>query len=113
MSIPGSLIPNFNYVPHFLEGMAELPEMAPADADHIIGSDSIIKKVTYLPGRIHYVTFEPCGNEILRITFKPQTVMADGKALPSTDWIYGDYRGVPGVLRIKRDKARNVAITAQ
>ena len=30
----------FDYVvTHFLEGMAELPEMAPADADHIIGSD--------------------------------------------------------------------------
>jgi hypothetical protein len=102
----------FDYVTHFLEGMAELPEMAPADADHIIGSDSIVKKVTYRPGRIEYATFEPCGNEILRITFQPRSVLANGKELPPKDWMYGEYRGVSGVLRIHRESTGNIAILA-
>jgi hypothetical protein len=100
----------FDYLSHILEGMAELPEMAPADADHIIGSDSIIQKVAYRPGQIKYTTFESQGNEILRIVFAPRSIMADGKALPAKAWIYGRYRGVPGVLRIHRESARNIAI---
>jgi hypothetical protein len=100
----------FDYLTHFLEGMAEMPEMAPADADHLIGSDSIIQKIKYRPGQIEYTTFEPSGNEILRITFKPQTVTADGKPLLEKDWTYGEYRGVPGVLRIHRQSAREIAI---
>jgi len=102
-----------DYLSHILEGMAELPEMAPADADHIIGTDSIVKKVLYQPGRIEYTTFEPSGNEILRITFHPRTVTADGKPLPAKDWRYGEYRGVPGVLRIHRDAAQNIVIIAE
>ena len=100
----------FDYVTHILEGMAELPEMAPADADHLIGSDSVVKKVTYQPGRIEYTTFEPQGNEILRITFAPKRITADGKVLPAAAWSYGAYRGIPGVLRIHRDAARNIVI---
>ena len=103
----------FDYLSHILEGMAELPEMAPADADHITGSDSVVKKVTYQPGRIEYLTFEPRGNEILRITFKPQSVLADGKALASGKWDYGEYLGVPGVLRIHRESARDIVISAK
>ena len=36
--------------------------------------------------------------------------MADGKALPAEQWTYGDYRGVPGVLRIHREAARSIVI---
>jgi len=100
----------FDYLTHILDGMREMPEMAPADADHIVGSDSIVKKVTYQPGRIEYTTFEPQGNEILRVTFQPKTVTADGKELPVAKWSYGEYRGVPGVLQIHRDATKNVVI---
>jgi hypothetical protein len=102
----------FDYINHILDGMAELPEMAPADADHMLGTDSIVKKITYQPQRIEYTTFEPQGTEILRITFAPGSVLADGKELPTTEWSYGEWRGVPGVLRIHRHSAQHVVITA-
>jgi hypothetical protein len=102
----------FDYLSHLLEGMSELPEMAPADADHIIGSDSVLRNVAYQPGRIEYTAFEPSGNEILRITFKPQAIMADGKPLASHDWTYGEHLGVPGVLRIRRESSRAIIIIA-
>jgi len=100
----------FDYLPHLIDGMAEMPEMAPADADHILGSSSMVKQVSYGPGRIEYTPIDPRGSEILRITFKPSKVMADGKPLPAAQWTYGEWRGVPGVLRIQRDAARNIVI---
>ncbi len=103
----------FDYLTHMLEGMGELPEMAPADADHIIGSDSIVQHVSYRPKRIEYTTFEPLGSEILRITFVPQTVMADGKALAGDRWTFGEYRGVAGVLRIHRESARDIVVSGK
>ena len=103
----------FDYLCHIQDGMAELPDMAPADADHIIGTDSVIRKVKYQPGRIEYTTFEPRGNEILRITFKPKTITTDGRELASEAWTYGDYHGVSGVLRIRRDAARTIVISSR
>jgi hypothetical protein len=103
----------FDYLSHILDGMAELPEMAPAGADHITGSDSVIRKVTYQPGRIEYLAFELRGNEILRITFTPRTITADGRALAPKDWSYGEYLGVPGVLRIHRESARAIIVSAK
>lgn len=81
---------HFDYLSHILEGMGEMPEMAPADSDHITESDSIIRKVAYQPGRTEYNTFEPGGNDILRITFKPRSIMAEGKLLSSKAWTYGE-----------------------
>lgn len=102
----------FDYLCHIQDGMVEMPEMAPADADHILGTDSIIKQVKYEPGRVTYTTFEPSGNEELRLSFKPATITADDKELAAAAWSYGDYHGASGVLRIHRDAARKVVISA-
>lgn len=102
----------FDYISHFLEGMAELPEMAPEDQDHIIGSSSMITQAEYSPGQIEYRTFDPDGREILRITFHPQ-VIADGEPLAASQWSFGEYRGVPGVLRIERRGVRHILIKAR
>lgn len=104
----------FDYLSHLLDGMAELPEMAPVDSDHIIGSTSVINKVKYQPGRIEYTAYESPGTEILRLSFIPRAVTVEGKPLPATGWTYGAYRGVPGVLRISREKGgRNVTISRE
>ena len=100
----------FDYMSHILDGMAALPEMAPADADHVIGTDSTIRKIIYQPGRIEYTAFEARGNETLRLTFKPASITADGGELPAKAWTFGDCHGVPGVLRIHRDAATNIVI---
>ena len=101
----------FDYMAHILNGMGELPEMAPADVDHILGSSSIITDVRYCAGQIEYTTFEPNGREILRITFEPKTIIANGKAVDPADWTYGDYHGASGILRINRKSAHNILIS--
>jgi len=102
----------FDFLCHLQDGIRELPDMAPADADHVIGSDSIIRKINYQAGRIAYTTFEPQGGEILRLSFKPGSITGDAKELAAGAWTYGDYQGASGVLRIHRDAARSIVISA-
>ncbi len=99
----------FDYLPHFFDGMTTMPDMAPADQNHIIESAGTVTKVEYAGNRISYETFEPAGDDILRITFTPR-VLADGKPLDPAAWQYGDFNGVPGVLRIHRENAKNIIV---
>ena len=71
----------FDYVPHFLDGMAALPELAPANSDHLFHTISIITDISYAPGKVSYTTFDANGSEILRLTFSPASVQADGQPL--------------------------------
>ncbi len=101
----------FDYLPHLLDGMAALPELAPADANHILGSDGTVVAVTYGPKRIEYRTFEPTGSETLRITFTPR-VLANGQDLDPSRWRFGAVHGAPGALRIHRDGETQIVLEA-
>ncbi len=99
----------FDYLPHFFDGMTALPDMAPGDQDHVLGSTGTVTQIEYAAKRIAYDTFESSGDEILRITFKPR-VLAEGKPLDSAAWQYGEFHGVPGVLRIHRDNMKKIVV---
>jgi len=71
----------FDFVPHFLDGMASIPETAPEDEDHMLRSSSVVQQITYQPKEIAYRTFEPSGCQRLRLTFRPRQILADGKLL--------------------------------
>jgi hypothetical protein len=71
----------FDYVPHFIDGMAALPEMAPPSEDHLLHSSSVITDIQYASGKVSYTTFDANGEEILRLSFTPQTLTAGGAAL--------------------------------
>jgi len=71
----------FDYVPHFLDGMGAIPEMAPADEDHLLGSTSLITDISYSPGRVAYTTYDNEGSEVLRLSFTVASVVADGRPL--------------------------------
>ncbi len=71
----------FDYVPHFIDGMAAMPELAPADADHMLRSTSVIQKIDYQPYRVSYLAFDATGSQTLRLTFEPREVLASGTPL--------------------------------
>ncbi|HNR36437.1 MAG TPA: hypothetical protein PKO36_14745 [Candidatus Hydrogenedentes bacterium] len=98
-----------DYLPHLMDGMAEMPDMAPEDENHILGSTSTVTQVTYGRDCIEYETFDPRGDEILRITFKP-AVLADDKPLDPAQWTHGEFRGVSNVLRIHRINTKRVRV---
>ena len=94
----------FDFVPHCIEGMAAIPELAPADSDHLLRSTSIICRVEYQPLRICYHTFYAHADEVLRVTFAPSAVFSGGEKLiensldhDSAGW---SYEPDTGVLRI-------------
>ncbi len=71
----------FDFVPHFIDGMAAMPETAPRDSDHLLRASSVVQRIEYAPLNIRYRTFDADAREVLRLTFKPARVLADGAAL--------------------------------
>jgi hypothetical protein len=100
----------FDFICHFLDGMKEMPELAPSDSDHILYCSSVVQSVSYQAGDVSYRTFDPSGQEMLRLTFTPHQVLADGKPLTPSRWTFGDYRGVPGVLIINRTGSTHIEV---
>ncbi len=68
-----------DYMRHFQRGMASVPEWAPSSSDHILGSTSLVRSVSYSPKKIVYQTFDKSGAETLRIQRRPRYVLLDGQ----------------------------------
>jgi len=71
----------FDYVQHFIDGMASLPELAPADSDHMLRSTTVVQDISYQPYQISYRTADSDGIQKFRLTFQPVHILADGKPL--------------------------------
>jgi len=99
----------WDYVSHFFDGMAELPEMLPEIQNHLFYSSSMITAIHYSPTLIKYQAFDPNGREMLKLTFKP-VVFADGKELDRSKWHFGDYRNTKNVLCITRNGNKHIEI---
>ncbi len=96
----------FDFVPHFLDGMAALPDLAPGSADHLLGTTSIVTSITYAPHTVRYQTFDPNASEVLKLTFAPQHVSSGGMELGAMDgesnsgWIWDE---AASTLRVHHD----------
>jgi hypothetical protein len=103
----------FDYVPHFIDGMAAMPETAPRDSDHLLRSSSVVQSIEYAPLYIRYRTFDVEASEVLRLTFKPVRVLADGVTLHEVDTLRDEaawnFDATLNVLRV-RHNARTVEI---
>jgi hypothetical protein len=71
----------FDFVPHFIDGMAALPDLAPSSTDHLLRSTSVVTAITYQPGIVRYETFDAHAEEWLKLTFQPQEVRSNGSVL--------------------------------
>jgi len=99
----------WDYMPHYFEGFAELPEMLPENEDHVFCTSSVITDITYCPGSIYYTAYDDNGTERIKLTFKPK-VYANGKPLSKKHWQFSNFRGVDNVLIINRKGLKNVEI---
>jgi hypothetical protein len=100
----------FDYVPHFIDGMACMPETAPANADHLLRSSSVIQQITYAPRNIRYRSFDAESVERLRLTFAPQSIRVGGEMLlenevdnPKGGWKFDPGLGVLDVHHFQPD----------
>jgi len=121
-----------DYVRHFLRAMAVKPELAPANANHILHSTSVISQADYAPNfnktlaqdihgvdiskaLIFYRTFDNSGTETLRLTAKPARVLLNYKPAPELPEPSGQgwsWRPLDngGVLTVIRGDANNVIV---
>src|SRR5271163_278284 len=90
-----------------------VPEWAPADESHLLGSSSVVTKISYGKGSVTYSTFDPQSSDVLRLDFVPEFVTANGKPLvrrrdlDQAGFMFDDSTRV---LRIRHDDARDIDI---
>ena len=90
-----------------------VPEWAPADESHLLGSSSVVTKISYGKGSVTYSTFDPQSSDVLRLDFTPEFITANGrplsrrKDLDQPGFVFDDSTHV---LRIRHDDARDVDI---
>jgi hypothetical protein len=58
-----------------------VPEWAPQDESHLLGSLSVITKIAYGAGSVTYSTFDADATDVLRLNFVPDSVMVGGKPI--------------------------------
>jgi hypothetical protein len=70
-----------DYVRHFIEGIAAVPEWAPQGENHLLRTSSVIKSISYQPSEIRYVTFDNESQEVLRLSSKPINISVNDKII--------------------------------
>jgi Secretion system C-terminal sorting domain len=104
-----------DYVRHFLRAMAAYPKIAPATANHLLGTSSVISWIQYLPQEIDYKTWDSASYETLRLTSKPNNVLVDGIALSEQSnlstqgWVWTPYTS-GGALRVRHNNGHSIQI---
>jgi hypothetical protein len=105
-----------DYIKHFMDGLAAIPEWAPAGENHLLGSTGIVQKISYTEKEIAYRTYQPASTEVLRMTALPKQISVDGKILKRVDslttaegWKWEKLKD-GGILRIKHLNGREVQI---
>jgi hypothetical protein len=58
-----------------------VPEWAPADESHLLGSLSAVTKIAYGGGSVTYSTFDAESTDVLRLDFVPDSVTVGGKGI--------------------------------
>ena len=73
-----------DYIRHFLDALAAIPEWAPSDENHLLKSSSIVQQISYNDKKIEYTTFDGQSTEKFRLDSKPKKVMVGKRKLNET-----------------------------
>jgi hypothetical protein len=90
-----------------------VPEWAPADESHLVGSLSAITRISYAANSVTYSTFDAESTDVLRLDFTPNAVTAGGRSLMRrTDLSAEGYTfdEATRVLRIHHISSRDIDI---
>ena len=96
-----------------MDGLWAVPEWAPSDEAHLLGSSSVVTKIVYGRGSVTYSTFDPASQDVLRLNFAPQTIYAAGlKLAQRADLEQEGYvlDEKTNIVRIRHDHAKEIDI---
>jgi len=106
-----------DYLRNFSWAMAAMPELAPVGQDHLLGSTSVVRAVSYGRRRIAYRTFDPRSVEVLRLSYRPRHIQAgvvtlDRRSdLAAEGFVLEALAGGDFVLRIRHDHSRRIRVS--
>lgn len=104
-----------DYVRHYIDALAAVPEWAPAGENHLLRSTSVVKSISYAPSKVEFSTYDSEGNCVLRMKSKPKSLSVNGKALKeskelaSEGWIWQPLKQ-GGVVRMNYKGGNKVEI---
>jgi len=90
-----------------------VPEWAPADESHLLGSDAVVTSIRYGPGRVTYSTFDAESTDVLRLDFAPDSITAGGVPLSARQDLEQDgfiFDVHSRVLYVRHTQAKDVDI---
>src|SRR6267154_322 len=90
-----------------------VPEWAPADESHLLGSLSVVTKIVYGTGSVTYSTFDDESTDVLRLNFVPDIVTVGGRSLsrrPDLAQQGYTFDDATHVLTIRHSSSRDVDI---
>lgn len=93
-----------DYLRSFNWAMALLPELAPKGQNHVLGSSSVVRSVSYGSNRVAYTTFAPAATDVLRLRFRP--VQVSGGTFTAEPLGGGDY-----VVRVRHEGSRRIVLS--
>ena len=102
-----------DYIRHFMDGLAAIPEWAPAGEDHLLFSSSVVQQINYQSQKISFTTFDENGNVVLRVTGKPKSITVNGKKLAVRQNGEGwTWQALPsgGILRLQHKGGNKIEI---
>jgi hypothetical protein len=90
-----------------------VPEWAPKDESHLLGSLSVVTKISYAAGRVTYSTFDPESTDVLRLNYVPTSVMVGGRPIGQRKDLAAEgytWNAATRTLRIRHITSRDVDI---
>jgi len=94
-----------------------VPEWAPADESHLLGSTSVVTQITYQRNSVAYSTFDSQSEDVLLVAFKPTELKVGGRDLRRLpDWKWGGreegytFDQESGVLHVRHETSGKVLI---
>jgi hypothetical protein len=103
-----------DFIKHYFDGMAAIPEWAPADENHLIKSQSAVIKINYTNTEINFQTYDAENTTVVRLAKKPNAILIDNKPIATSDLKSQGYQlspvGKNWILRIKQTTGKQVSI---
>lgn len=93
-----------------------VPEWAPGDESHLVGSSSVVTKMAYGAGSVTYSTFDRESADVLRLNFFPERVSVGGRAVARRVDLKGEgytFDDATRVMRIRHTSSRDVDVEGE
>ena len=104
-----------DYIRHFMEGLAAIPEWVPAGENHLLRSSSVVRAIAYSDKQLAFTTFDNSTMAVLRLASEPVSVRAGDKSLPlvtseQEDGYTWRPLAVGGVLKVNNKSGNTVVV---